>query len=306
MSTYKGKIKPLNVLKGKIKDRLQGLNVRITPINPAHSVKITPAAGYKGEWRTPASFGASVRRLMALFRFLSANVRFWAKHDARAGTAPAIPMDAESDFHTGKEAAADARPAEELTAKHTFRDRMNANLAAYNRAAASFIRDILTRYLARIIPAASKVLNHSKGTAMHSESVIDAADSAIFESVPDIAIVDVAAASKAPAETAAAADSFTAESAATPNRAGTVDVFSTGSAQHTAKKAGMFTWFLPERTGGVLTLFQIYSGVQNGDSVEIDTESESVYWANNINRVGVLSLVFAQTEPQNDDELKVI
>jgi hypothetical protein len=74
----------------------------------------------------------------------------------------------------------------------------------------------------------------------------------------------------------------------------------------TTYNAAPYAWFLTEYTDGTAHVHQCVSGVQSGNTVEIDMEAESVYWANAFTHDGTANLVFAQTEPQTSGELELI
>lgn len=63
--------------------------------------------------------------------------------------------------------------------------------------------------------------------------------------------------------------------------------------------------YLSELDDTTLSIFQGFSGVQSGEVLEVDLETESVFWANAMVTDGTLNLVFAETATPNDTILEV-
>jgi hypothetical protein len=216
-------------------------------------------------------------------------------------------MEADTAFQTATDVSLSADPATDVKVDDKIRLAVLAGLVAYVRASCKHIRDVLMCHVAGLTAAGSAVTKFTEILKVFRKSEAEAAESAIAESRFNSFTNDHdALGSSAPTvDTPAVETSFSTEDTATGST-GTVADVSVQGMQETVSSAGLATWIFPEYADGVLTIFQVFSGVQSADTVEVDLEEDSVYWANNTVKNGVLSLVFAQTEPQTDNELKVI
>ena len=280
-------------------------------------VIVTPVTFVKGalakipnetvEFQDKGTFTGNLKRLSVLYRFLAGVGRIFKRHEATVDTAPATTMDADTAFHTSKESPLSSDPAEALTAKSKIGSSRLVKLVAYARAPAVTICNILMGHLAGLFPADGAIARYLKVIQIGHESTADTADSAVAASRDNTILSDgKGTGCSAPTQDIPAVEStFTSDNTATVKTADVADVEAYGT-QKTWASAEAFTWVLPECADGVLSIFQIFSGIQSGDTVEVDMETESSYWETNIIQDGVLSLVFAQTEAQTDNELKVI
>jgi len=306
MSIYKGRFQQVETPKGKFEPKKK-LSVQISPITVVGNVRIRCINALKGEMERQGTFGGSVKRLSVRYVFLAAVVRFFDWCVAVLGTAPAKEMESDTAIQASKEAPLSADPVAEVKVNGKIRFSVLAGLVAYARAPFRHIRDILMHHVAGLTAADSAVAKFAETMKVFRKSVAEAVKSAIAESRFNSFTNDHdALGSSAPTvDIPAVETSFTTADTATGSTGTAADVGVQDEIKM-ATKAGLFTWFLPEYEDGALTIFQVFSGVQSADTVEVDLEEDSVYWANNINQNGVLSLVFAQTDPQTENELKVI
>lgn len=306
MSIYSGKLRRLDKLGGSLTDKKPQLRVEITPLNDVPKVTLSQRGGFSGAWeRAGKFFGGAARPLSILYRFLAARVGVLNGRKAKAGTAPAQEIKADSAPVAGVDAPLIARPVQEVKVHARPHASVWAQLSAYNRAATVYIVKIFTGRLARAVAAPGVLAKYRKRVELELVSKAEAAGSAIMESrFNSFTSKDEALANSAPAEETAASVAFVAGESATASSAPTHDV-NDQRIVNISVKAAPYMWFLPEQTVGTLSLFQVFSGVQSGNTLEIDMEAESVYWANAFANNGVLDLVFAAETTQTNNILEV-
>lgn len=307
MSIFDGKLRRLGKLGGSLTDKKPQLRVKITPLNDVPKVTLSQRVAFSGAWeRAGRVFAGAARPLSILYRFLAGSGWIWSGFSAKAGTAPALEIEADSSPMADVAAPLTAQPAQEVTAHAQPHASVWAQLAAYNRAAAVTLSKIFTGKLAHAVAAPGVLAKYRKRVELERVSKAEAADSAIMESRFNRIPAGVEApAIAAPAEEMAANRVTAAETMAAPGSAATQDA-NIQRIVNVSVKAAPYTWFLPEQTGNRLSLFQVFSGVQSGNALEIDMETESVYWANPFVHDGVMELVFAAETAQTDNILEVV
>lgn len=306
MSIFDGKLRRLDKLGGNLTDKKPQLRVKVTPLNDVPNVTLSSRGGFSGAWeRAGKVFAGAARPLHILYRFLAGSGWIRSGFSAKAGTAPAQEIQADSAPVADVDAPLTAQPAQEVTAHAQPHVSVWAQLAAYNRAAAVTLSKIFTGKLAHALAAPGALARYRKRVELERISKAEAAGSAIMESrFNRFTSENEAAPATAPATETAINTAFTAESEAAPGSAATQDVNGQCIAP-VSVKAAPYTWFFAELTDGTLSLFQVFSGVQSGNTLEIDMETESVYWANPFVHDGVLELVFAADTAQTDNILEV-
>lgn len=306
MSIFNGKLRRLGKLGGSLTDKKPQLRVKITPLNDAPKVTLSSRGGFSATWeRAGRVFAGAARPLHILYRFLAGIGWIRSSFSAKAGTAPAQEIEADSAPVAGVDAPLTAQPAREVKAHAQPHASVWAQLAAYNRAAAVTLSKIFTGKLAHALAAPGVLAKYRKRMDLERISKAETAGSAIIESRFGKVYAGVEApAGSAPGEELTAARVTLTETTATPGSATGQDV-NGQRVVNVSVKAAPYMWFLPEQTGSTLSLFQVFSGVQSGNALEIDMETESVYWANAFVRDGVLELVFAAETAQTDNILEV-
>lgn len=307
MSIFSGKFHKLPGVKGKLTDQTPELRATMEQVDNGPKATVNRVAGITGAfYRMGRWLKAAVRPLDILYRFLAARQTVRQTHSAKETTAPAVTMEAGGKVTHQVEASLNAQPAAEVKVDSQPREGVFAQLVAYNRAAAVYIANILTGHLAGLGAAPGAVAKFRKAVRLERTSKAEAAGSAIMESrFNRSATGSTATGSTAPAQDTPAVETvFTADSTATAGQAVAVEASGHGR-QDTVHGAGLSTWFLPEYADGTLSIFQVFSGVQSGDTVEIDCEENSAYWAKNMVTAGVLGLVFTETVTQTGNTLEV-
>ena len=307
MSIFDGKLRRLDKLSGNLTDKKPQLRVKVTPLNDVPNVTLSSRGGFSGAWeRAGKFFGGAARPLSILYRFLAGSGWIRSGFSAKAGTAPAQEIESDSSPVADVDAPLTAQPAQEVTAHAQPHASVWVQLAAYNRAAAVTLSKIFTGKLAHALAAAGVLAKYRKRVDLERISKAEAADSAIIESrFGKISAGVEATAGSAPTEEMAAHRVIAAETTAAPGSAATQDT-NIQRIVNVSVKAAPYMWFLAEQTGGTLSLFQVFSGVQSGNVLEIDMETESVYWANAFVHDGAMDLVFAAETAQTDNILEVV
>lgn len=328
MSIFNGKFRRVDKLTGNLTDKKPQLRIKITPLNDVPKVTLSSRGGFSGAWeRAGKVFAGATRPLHILYRFLAASVGVLNGRKARAGTAPAQEIEADSATVADVDAPLTPQPAADLDADGRATAQVAApltprlgkrltaykkapfaryaELVAYKRAPLTYIRNIITGRVAGLLAGPGKVAAFLRTTAARLTSKAVAAGSAIMESRFNQSPAGVSVnGATAPAEETAASVAFVAGKVAAPVSAATQDA-NIQRIVNVSVKAAPYMWFLPEQTDNTLSLFQVFSGVQSGNALEIDMETESVYWANPFVHDGVMELVFAAETAQTDNILEV-
>lgn len=307
MSMYKGTIQHFDTSpKGKL-TRKQKFKVLISHTTTRLNVRFRFISGLKGTITSPESLGCFVKRLSVRHVFFAAVNRIFHRYNGTLDTAPADTYEADTMIKVDHESRIAADPVAEVEADKKTRVSRLAKLVAYARAPFVYIMDNFMSHVANVVSVAGAVAKSIKTATFKRKSLALRAEAVLNRSrdnepqfdvdfkcatvpgtcgQPEEDVVDVGL--KAEVIPATVAD------VGVRKKVGVV------------AEAGLLTWFLPEYENGTLTIFQTFSGVQSGKCLEVDLEEDGVCWANAFNQNGVLSLVFAQTEPQTDNELKVI
>jgi hypothetical protein len=329
VNIFKGKLQQLNTFNGKIRKKTSELTVEILPLNAFSKVTIRSEKPFGGRWYDKIRFSGSVSRIPAIYRFLKAWSTLFDKHEAKANAAPSILVEVDSAFSDKTDATPSAHEAKNVTIDQKARIVTSVNLNAYKRAALRFFPRVFMAHDSFAIAANGVVAKYNRLLGKLKRNVrVSTADSAIIESqLNKVKNGVIAPAIKAEAEciqsnrviqhgktaTAESAEAdcvqyirvVTNDMTANAEAAGGL-VVGVNRAIADSCSVAPCVWFFPEYTDGTLRIFQAISGVQSGNAVEIDTETENVYWANAFVRDGVANLVFAQTEPQTSGELELI
>lgn len=129
-------------LKGELTGRTPKLQATPEPVDRL-SGQMTPEGGFSGVLsRMGKPLGVVANKLLVLYRFLAASDRIVARHEARADTAPAEEVAAESRIREDAAAPAKARPAKQARVNNQIRGSVFARLVAYNRAAAVYVSSL--------------------------------------------------------------------------------------------------------------------------------------------------------------------
>lgn len=305
MSIFNGKFRRRGGLDGQVNDRTPRLRVSITPKMPRAS--ITPQRlGISVAWAgAKKAFAGSARMLRVIYRFISARTSIHMANRVEATTAPTVAASVDKRESTGENVTVTARPVQEMKISRGVR------LANLVRAVAHLRADFLYRGGVRManrvevetVPGVP--IKRAERLQMAHRAEAEAAPAKVVESrynkIGTGSFVDPVVASTQ--ETAISRGIVTgtrAEAEAAPSRAVNI-----GAAIGTGCRVAPYTWLFPEQDGNLLTLPQVFSGVQSGDVLEVDTEETSVYWANNFITDGALELVFAETATPNGTILEV-
>ena len=306
MSFFNGRITRRAKLRGEATQKPQELQATVTPITGPRGA-FTPVHVIAGTLRRAGKYLAcAVRPLSALYRFLAAHGVIRSAKEARPTTAPATELEVANAIHAAQTAPLAAQPAKDMQADKRERLTVYARLVAYRRAGCKYVKQLFMGRKAAAIAAPGAPARYRKQQPVELTAEAEAAPGAILESRGNqIAHSYEAAGASAPAQVVPAIENtFTAKHKAQAAKASAVGVNIRRALQvtHSAKLA---TWFLPEQDGDTLRFYQVFSGVQSGNVLEIDLEAESAYWANATNKGGVLGLVFTESVTRTGNTLEV-
>ena len=304
MSIYTGKVKKER-LKGEV-TKIPGVKARVSN-HKGIIAEIFPIPKYAGKFYGVTSFSGSMKLRNLMYRFLSAKKRMLLGRKSKANSAPAVDVKIDSAFHESKEAIVSTHPAKGISVDQKERVSVFANLSAYIRAGCVYIKQLFLKSTAKLQSAHGVLAKYTTAVKLKLTSKAIAAKAEFIISLFNkVQAGKEAAGSSAHAHIVPATEStLTEEYTATASTATVADAVSNNSIR-LLHRAPIASWCLPDQDGNILQFFQVFSGVQSGNMLEIDFEKDSVYWANAKATDGTLNLVFAQTEPQTDNELKVI
>lgn len=308
MKTFDGNVEKHILVSGRVQKTEPDFTADVKPKTEITEAKVKKENVFSGIalFALNAVSGV-VKALTALYRFIFSRSIIRQTHSAKANTAPSTVIESDSEIKVGNEANLATAPANDANADSKVKTSVYAKLVAYRRAAAVYIKSILTPHEAKLEAAPGKVARYRKAVKLKRTSEAIAADSAIMDSPFNRVETGCdAVAESAPAKVVPGMEAtFTAEHTATASTAAvaTVNINSLFKVSHIAR---LYAWFLAEQSGNELKLFQVFSGVQSGNVLEIDLEEESTYWANATVTDGALNLVFAETATQNDTILEVV
>lgn len=317
MGFYFGNLTKKPSSSGKIKkDENDGFEGEIS-----HKKRFAATISYKerfaGELRNRTAFGSSVgpgssdgglRPLDFVYRFIVVKAKMLFRLKMKAIAARAIAVDINSAIQEREEIPLSAVPAEIVTVDSKIVDSDGwAKLVAYVVAQVITICKNVFEHFAGLIQASSAVAKYFEELPTEYESPAEAAPGSILLSRGSVFISeDEGTGCSALAQTIPAMEKvFISDKTATACSAIVSNVECWGT-QKSVSRCELIIWAFPAYENGVLSVSQLFSGIQSGDTVEMDMETESAFWANNIIRDGVLSLVYAQTEPQMGNTLEVI
>lgn len=308
MSIFNAKIQRRGGLSGKLNDQTPRLAVEITSVNEAPRATITSRGGFVGAFsRVGKIFAGAVRPLSIIYRFLaSRHNRIVSTHTARPVSAPAVDLKTDSKFTDKLTAGMAARPTADMKADAGVKVSLSAKLAARRLAILRYIKNIAVKRTAKLTAARGALVKHKAEMPLSVKIQAVAAPGAIMESRYNrIKENHEAAAISAPAEIAKVETTLTAAHTAKASTAAALSVI-LDSAVKVTHSAPLYAWFLTEHEDEkTLYIPQVFSGVQSGDIIEIDLETDSTYWANASNNGGVLLLAFAETAIQTNNNLEV-
>lgn len=297
MSIIKGKITPATKLTGGIKKKKLGLKIHMKPHDALGGANVRPIPTIKASMNPLQSFSGTLRRLDAVFRFIAAHAVILVGRKAKANAAPTVDINAETTIRAAVDAPVKAQPALEVSVDSKPFASVVAALRAYIRRPLTFIKGIALSHIVQPIAAPGAVGRFIKAVKLGRVSKGGVATGAILESRYNEQDVAVGAdPDPAPGAIVPGADcSFIAEHEAKPGKA-SVQTVSKAASVPVVVRAALCSWMLPEVTDDTLTIYQLFSGIQSGDSVEFDMEEESAFWANAVQTGDVLNLVFANTD----------
>lgn len=308
MKTFDGNVEKHIIVSGRVQKAEPDFTADVKPKTEITEAKVKKENVFSGIalFALNAVSGV-VKVLTALYRFIFSHSIIRQMHSAKANTAPATVIESDSEINVGNEANLATAPANDANTDSKVKTSVYSKLVAYRRAAAVYIKKMFLKTIAGLQAAPGKCARYRKAVKMKQESKTIAADSAIMDSQSNLVETGCdAVAESAPENVVPGAEStFTAEHTATASTAAVspVNINSLFKVSHIAR---LYAWFLAEQSGNELKLFQVFSGIQSGNVLEIDLETESAYWANAIVTDGALNLVFAETATQNDTILEVV
>lgn len=324
MSIFNGKLRRVDKLTGNLTDKKPQLRIRITPMNHVPKVMLSQRVAFSGAWeRAGRVFAGATRPLHILYRFLAASVGVLTCRKAKAGTAPAQEIEADSATVAGVDAPLTPQPAADLDADGRATAQVAApltprlgkrltaykkapfaryaELVAYKRAPLAYIRNNITGRAAGLLAVPGKVAVFLRTTATRLTSKAVAAGSAIIESRFNQSPAGVSVNGKtAPAQPVNARpvtpSASTAATATAPTQA--ARIYTAAPAGHRALLS--LSWIYPVLENGVLTIRQAYEPFQNGSALELDMGILPVVVD------GVLLIEQAYSAEQANDLLEVV
>lgn len=307
MKTFDGNVEERIFVSGKVQKAEPDFTADVKPKSEIAEAKVKKENVFSAIALFALNAVAGVVKVLtALYRFIFSHSIIKQTHNANASTAPATMIESDTEIKSKNEANLSTAPVQDASIDSKVKTSVYAKLVAYRRAAAVYIKSILTPHEAKLEAAPGKVARYRKDVKLKRTSEAIAADSAIMDSPFNRvetgcdAVAESALAKVVPGvET-----TFTAEHTATASTAGVapVNINSLFKVSHIAR---LYAWFLSEQNGNELKLFQSFSGIQSGDVLEIDLEAESAYWANATVTDGTLNLIFAETVTRADKTLEV-
>ena len=306
MKIFKGKLQQLNAFSGKIRRKRLGLTVEILPLNAFSEVTIRKEKMFSGRWYDKIRFSGSVNPLPALYRFLSAWSKFFSRHEAKAITAPTIPVEIDTAFVDETDATPSAHEAKCVTIDQKARIVRFVNLKMSWIALLKFIKGIGMKHDVRVNTADGIIAKYRKRLDLKRLAKGVVAGSAVIESqLNKVKNGVIAPAITGEAECIKFTGKVLSGKTAKAETADTIDV-SVDRAMVHSYKAAPFAWFMTEQSGNRVKIFQAFSAIQSSNRVAIDKESESAYWANPHIEGNRAKLVFAESAIQNDNRLELI
>lgn len=265
-----GFLKRSSWLKGDISRKKVNINVEIRPENKKGILSFSIPAKYEIKFVNSTVFSGVVKKINAIYRFLSSKSELIMGHEANPTTAPAKLVEVDSTVRMDKEAPLATHPAKAITADQKERFSVYAKLVAYRRAGCRYIKKLFFKRNSKLQAAPGAVAKYAEDVKFDRTSKAIAAESAIMEShFNTIANGYEAVGSSAPAQIVPATENtFSAEHTATAETAGTIGT-DTDSTFKSAYGAKMATWQEPVVIDGVLYLRQVYSATKQNGVLEV-------------------------------------
>lgn len=294
-----GKLRLREKVHGDLNQHPPDLQASVRKI-PTPTAKIKKPLGIVARpYRVGMACRAVAHVLDAIFRFLKATDIFTARHNAKAGTAPAVLVDVETEVKASKAAPLSHHPAELMHIDQAERLVVSPHLNAYNRAAAVFHVKLFLERLSRAIPAMGAIAKYRKAVPLESIYQAEAAESAILEGRFVKIFADPSAmVSQAPAEEIAV-DLVLAEACEVDADTAPAEEIVANRGTTFARSAVLHSWGSAFVVDGVLILRYAHSVYQVGDTLRIDD------WLNPVCHSDVLTLIQVSEATLNDNTLEV-
>lgn len=307
MGFYFGNLTKKTSFSGKIKKDEDSLSAIFEKNGTGLTVEMKTNKRFSGSIaKSKFLFSGTISALNLLYRFLRYRENIALHKHSVANSATVVQSNSDVYILEETESKPICAKSFDLIVNDNEKLSILSVLVSYVRASCVYIKNLFMGCTANVITAVGAVARFREEMQLHSTYEAESAGSVSAKSQNNSFTNELeAVAYFAPAETTALETAFTADGEATASFAVGADVGGDG-VQKTAHNAVACVWAFPKFENGVLSIFQLFSGVQSGDTVEMDMETESAFWANNIVHDGVLSLVFAQTEPQMGNTLEVI
>jgi hypothetical protein len=307
MSIFNGKLTPRGGVKAQVEDRTPKLTATITDKTGGPKATIAPVGGFTGAFqRAGKFFTAAARPLSILYRFLSYRRGVAVSHSAEANAAPTVEGYADNDVAAQVNAQAATVPVQQASVNQKERVRVFARGVAYARAAAAYIRGIALGLRAAAEAAPGSAAQYRAGVKMAKTAKATHASGVIAESrknkIPTAAV---------------AGGQFVAAAVGNPNMelpdlelsASAVAAYPVAAVAdlqiNLVLSAKAAWWFYPEQDGDALHFVQAFSGMQTGDTLEIDMEEESRFYANAYADGAAPILSSAETATMTNNTLEV-
>lgn len=290
MSKYKGTLQHLNAFKGKISRYVLELKAQLTDVGPQFRGSIKRQNFFDGKLHSTFSLAGIIKKVYVAFCFFKAKKRVRVKHDANLSAVSIAEMKAPKKAKDRINAPLINAGTESTAARSSVKASTTARLVAYFKGNLAFIKKIFTPHEASLTTVKSAVASYQEEVEMKSTADIQAADTAICQSVNKIEcqvkaagiVADTnttavnkiikpkvkAAGSTAVTSNASIVKEIKAETtaAAVAARAAEISIHAVPKVSHTAKLA---MWGDPVLENGVLILKQAYSATQNDDVLEV-------------------------------------
>ena len=304
MGIYSGKFKRER-LYGEIKE-IPGVKGRITKPKRM-SAEVTPIPSYRAKWGGGIFFSAVTTVLDFICRFIDIRSVLRVRHKVKPHTAPGKEIEADRTQGIEKTAPLESAEAAEINAHCVVLLNLPVRLNAYVRAGLAYARRILMGRSVNVTTSPGACAKYHETIPIELTSEAETAKAETMQRKNSEIVTElVSAGMSAPARCPVVEQEVETQAEAQPGTTANIAEVGINAEAKTTKIARLYSWCLPEVDGDSVKLFQIFSGVQNYDTLEIDLEEESAYWANAFNENGVMTLVFAQTEPQSGNILEVV
>lgn len=290
MSRYKGTLRQLNVLKGKITHNVKELKAYITDANNLPEVTVRNRTLYQATWTSKRYFAATLRKMYIFYRFCKSKITIAVKSNAKLDASKAGELKAEEDISVGVSAPLVGADTKSIKVNHSFTASTTARLVAYYRGVLFGVKWVVIQTKANLTAVKGAVAEYRKKIKIQTTANAKAADSAVCESRNNVACQVKAAGSatdsngavahkviKAKVDAAGrAADTaivsfvkeIKAEATAAASAVRTFEV-SADAVANVSHNAKLVVWADPVLEDGVLYIRSVYSATQTGDVLEV-------------------------------------